>query len=140
MGMNEDETIENYVRIGGTCYAHSGSNIPLNEWVHLVMTAKTGDKLLTYRNGVQVLTTSLPSGTFEVTANSLQIAGYSGNVTPPKFQGLIDEVRIYAEALPSAEIQKHYVQGLNKLLANNAITEEEYNQRITAFNQSLVQK
>jgi len=53
------------------------------------------------------------------------------------FNGLIDEVRIYAEALLSAEIQKHYVQGLNKLLANNAITEEEYNQRMAKTEQLL---
>jgi prepilin-type N-terminal cleavage/methylation domain-containing protein len=54
------------------------------------------------------------------------------------FSGLIDEVRIYVAALPSTEIQKHYVQGLNKLLSNQVITQVEYDQRMEEFNQSLV--
>jgi prepilin-type N-terminal cleavage/methylation domain-containing protein len=54
------------------------------------------------------------------------------------WNGLIDDVRIYSEALPSTEIQKHYVQGLKKLLSNQAITQAEYDQRMEEFNQSLV--
>jgi prepilin-type N-terminal cleavage/methylation domain-containing protein len=54
------------------------------------------------------------------------------------FEGLIDEVRIYSEALPATEIQKHYVQGLEKLLSNQAITKAEYDQRMEEFKQSLV--
>jgi hypothetical protein len=54
------------------------------------------------------------------------------------FPGLIDEVRIYSEALPATEIQEHYVQGLNKLLANQVITQAEYDQRMEEFNQYLV--
>jgi len=53
------------------------------------------------------------------------------------FPGLIDEVRIYSEALPSAEIQKHYVQGLERLLAKQAITQAEYDQRMEEFIQFL---
>jgi len=61
-------------------------------------------------------------------------------ITPERiWNGLIDEVRIYSAALPATEIQKHYVQGLNKLLANQAITKAEYDQRMEEFNQSLVQ-
>jgi len=30
------------------------------------------------------------------------------------FKGLIDEVRIYSRALTTAEIQKHYAEGLKK--------------------------
>jgi prepilin-type N-terminal cleavage/methylation domain-containing protein len=51
--------------------------------------------------------------------------------------GYIDDVRIYAVALPSTEIQKHYVQGLEKLLVNQNITQAEYDQRMEEFNQSL---
>jgi prepilin-type N-terminal cleavage/methylation domain-containing protein len=52
--------------------------------------------------------------------------------------GLIDDVRIYSEALPATEIQKYYVQGLDKLLVNQVITQLEYDQRMAKFNQSLV--
>jgi len=55
------------------------------------------------------------------------------------FNGLIDGVRIYSTALPATEIQKHYVQGLEKLLSKQSITKAEYDQRMTEFNQSLVQ-
>jgi prepilin-type N-terminal cleavage/methylation domain-containing protein len=59
-------------------------------------------------------------------------------ITPERiWNGLIDEVRIYSEALPSTEIQKHYVQGLEKLLFNQVITQAEYDQRVEDFNQSL---
>jgi len=50
------------------------------------------------------------------------------------YNGLIDEVQVYAEALTATGIQKYYAQGLNRLLAKNAITEEEYNQRIAILN------
>jgi len=52
-------------------------------------------------------------------------------------EGVIDEVRIYKEALSSIEIQRYFVQGLEKLLANQAITQVEYDQRIDEFNQYL---
>jgi prepilin-type N-terminal cleavage/methylation domain-containing protein len=61
--------------------------------------------------------------------------GYFGNRYG---NGLIDDVRIYSEALSSVEIQKYYVQGLKKFLSSQAITQAEYNQRIKELNQSLV--
>jgi prepilin-type N-terminal cleavage/methylation domain-containing protein len=57
--------------------------------------------------------------------------------TTHSFSGLIDEVRIYAEALSATKIQKHYVQGLEKLLANQAIIQSEYDQRMEEFTQFL---
>ena len=63
---------------------------------------------------------------------------YIGKGLSDYFSGLIDEVRIYSEALPATEIQKHYVQGLNKLLVNQAITQSEYDKRMKEFNQYLV--
>jgi prepilin-type N-terminal cleavage/methylation domain-containing protein len=53
------------------------------------------------------------------------------------FNGFIDEVHIYSEALPATEIQKHYVQGLKKLLSSQAITKAEYERRTGEFNQFL---
>jgi prepilin-type N-terminal cleavage/methylation domain-containing protein len=47
------------------------------------------------------------------------------------FDGLIDEVRIYSTALTASQIQSHYYAGLNKLLANKQINEQEYQQRLT---------
>jgi len=80
---------------------------------------------------------------------SLEATGSINSVTTPVkigthktneyfFKGYIDEVHVYTEALPATEIKKHYVQGLEKLLANQAITQAEYNQRMEEFNQYLV--
>jgi prepilin-type N-terminal cleavage/methylation domain-containing protein len=62
---------------------------------------------------------------------------YFGRLGANYLDGFMDEVRIYSEALSATEIQKHYVQGLKRLLANQAITQTEYDQRMEEFNQSL---
>jgi hypothetical protein len=63
---------------------------------------------------------------------------YIGRADSSYFNGTIDEVRIYRTSLSSTEIQKHYVQGLENLLANQVITQTEYDQRMKEFNQYLV--
>ena len=135
-----------FTNVKGTAGEHNfriGSVSPLSidTWYHIVATwdgTTNSGKVKIYINGVVNNTgTAKAAETTESTSN-LNIGRSANGVNYARM--VFDEVRIYAEALPSAEIQKHYVQGLNKLLANNAITEEEYNQRITAFNQSLVQK
>ncbi|MFA7142152.1 MAG: LamG domain-containing protein [Candidatus Paceibacterota bacterium] len=45
-------------------------------------------------------------------------------------KGIIDEVRLYNSALSSSEIKQNYIAGLDSLLANKAISKEEYHQRI----------
>jgi prepilin-type N-terminal cleavage/methylation domain-containing protein len=105
------------------------------EWIHAVMVwSVLQDKLKVYLNGVEkskdAMTTSLRVNANSVTVGRIETITY--------FDGLIDEVRIYSEALPSTEIQKHYVQGLEKLLADQVITRAEYDQRMKEFNQSLV--
>jgi len=67
------------------------------------------------------------------------ISGWS-NDTRYKFNGKIDEVRIYNVALPTAQIQQHYVQGLEKLLANKAISPTEYSQRMAELGKLLADK
>jgi prepilin-type N-terminal cleavage/methylation domain-containing protein len=47
-----------------------------------------------------------------------------------KFNGLIDDVRIYNTAIPTSQIKEQYYAGLNKLLINGSITKEEYALRI----------
>jgi len=66
------------------------------------------------------------------------IGGYGNNST--YFKGNIDEVRIYNTALPAAQIQQHYVQGLEKLLANKAISPIEYSQRMAELDKLLADK
>jgi hypothetical protein len=54
------------------------------------------------------LTTGLVIGTITVDVGW----DAAGGVDARHFNGLIDEVRIYSEALSSGELQKHYTEGL----------------------------
>jgi len=111
-------------------------------WHHVVMTYDSLTReLAVFINGIKELSkilTGLSEYTLNASVYNLEIGrmGYQGTID--YFHGLIDDVRIYSEALSAAEIQKHYVQGLEKLLSNQAITRSEYDQRMEEFNQSLV--
>jgi len=111
------------------------SLISLDSWYHIVGTYN-GDRIRIYWNGINEDTNSLSAGNFS-NIKTLYIGRRQSSILQ-LFSGLIDGVRIYSEALPSTEIQKRYVQGLNKLLANQAITQAEYDQRMEEFNQALV--
>jgi prepilin-type N-terminal cleavage/methylation domain-containing protein len=111
-------------------------------WHHVVMTYDSLTReLAVFIDGIKELSkilTGLSEYTLNTSAYNLEIGrmGYQGTID--YFNGLIDEVRIYSETLPATEIQKHYVQGLNKLLTNQAITQAEYDERMEEFNQYLV--
>lgn len=46
------------------------------------------------------------------------------------FNGRIDDIRIYNQAMPISQIQQNYYSGLNKLLARNGFDVVEYSQRL----------
>jgi Ca2+-binding RTX toxin-like protein len=77
------------------------SQLPLNAWNHLALTAD-GEHLRLYLNGTQV--SSVPITTIYTTTGALQIGG------EPKwsdyFKGYVDEVRIYDRTLSGTEIGK----------------------------------
>jgi prepilin-type N-terminal cleavage/methylation domain-containing protein len=110
------------------------TDIDTNIWYHLVGTYN-GTAVRLYVNGVEKDNIPFSGNIPDINAN-LWFGNRNDNWGT--FNGLIDEIRIYAEALPSTEIQKHYVQGLKKLLSNQAITQIEYDQRMEEFNQYLV--
>ena len=47
------------------------------------------------------------------------------------YSGLLDDVRIYNGTISSSQIKQEYIAGLNSLLVNGSISNEEYNQRIS---------
>jgi len=53
------------------------------------------------------------------------------------FPGLIDEVRIYNEALRAEEVQMRYAQGLKGLLARGMISPEEFDRRMNELQKNL---
>jgi len=119
-----------YNNIPGTITHAAGGNIPLNNWSFV---AATFDKNLAlaagkvYINGIMVNSgndqTPLP-----VLEQIRTIGSYGGGGW--FFNGSIDDVRVYNQAIPTSQIQQSYYLGLNKLVKNNGITSIEYNQRI----------
>ncbi len=88
---------------------------PVNDgkWHHVVGMRDSGDDRVIYVDGQERgrNTDYFAGQNFNRTV-TLKIGSH---VTAQRFfNGLIDEVRIYNEALPQAEIQKHYAEGLKR--------------------------
>jgi hypothetical protein len=116
---------------GGWVSASSPVNtLKINEWNHLVGTWN-GTQMKVYYNGVQAGVSSY-NGRIVAAAQNLTI----GALVPGSyiFNGPIDEVRIYSQALTASNIKKNYLAGLDKLLANGQITNQNYQQRLVDLN------
>ena len=102
-------------------------DLPINNWYFLVGTYNNGTMTF-YLNGVNISSKGTSVKPF-IIASPVVIGTWYNH-----FKGIIDEVRIYSEAFSIMEIEKYYVQGLKKLLADNAISQEEYSQKISELN------
>ena len=88
----------------------SDFNPKINTWYHIVGSYDyDNNKCHFYVNG-NLEKTRTYTQQIRTSVNPLRI-GYSGD---HRFKGIIDEVRIYARALSSSEIQQHYVAGAQK--------------------------
>ena len=82
-----------------------------DEW-HFIAATYDGSERAIYLDGEKC--NSLPaSGKIDAGSSPLRIGAYHGAYSY-NLEGLIDEVRIYEEALSSAQIQKLYVEGAMK--------------------------
>jgi prepilin-type N-terminal cleavage/methylation domain-containing protein len=116
-------------------FSHSPVNIDDNSWHHVVFVVVGNDQgdianAKMYADGIEQNSSSISQGGLPNSKTSVTIGKYSSLY----YLGLIDEVRIYSSALSATEIQKHYVQGLKKLLVSQAITQAEYDQRMEGLN------
>ena len=84
-------------------------SIPVGAWAHVVGVYDR-TYIRGYVNGVQKASRNVGAYTIATNANNLLIGQRTGSF----FNGLIDEVRIYNQALTQAEIQQHYVEGLER--------------------------
>ncbi len=106
----------------------------VNKWIHWCFSSN-GTNLKIYFNGSEVfsdlisskLTLPLTDGT-----SPLYIGRYSSGAY---FNGLIDDVKIYNNALSSSQIKQNYVAGLNSLLLKEIISKEEYRQKLENLSQ-----
>jgi prepilin-type N-terminal cleavage/methylation domain-containing protein len=80
-------------------------------------------------NNSKMYIDGLKIGNGTTTAAGVQAAKTLLRISDP-YSGLIDDVRIYNAEIPMSQIKEQYYSGLNKLLANGVITEEEYLSRL----------
>ena len=82
-----------YANIGGsaTKVAEAGSNLPLNEWVHVAM-VRNGDNHTLYQNGTGGTTVS-NSSAYDAASGALEIGSFS-NLSGGSWDGYISQVRV----------------------------------------------
>lgn len=95
---------------GFTTQAVAATNaLPLNKWVHIVITRNPSGTANFYINGVLSGTANQSSGTPIAGTTNVIVGNISAaNAT---FDGLIDDVRIYNRALSATEVKQLYNMG-----------------------------
>jgi prepilin-type N-terminal cleavage/methylation domain-containing protein len=104
----------------------------INNWYFVVGTYD-GANATIYINGVLSNSAPFIKSLKYVNGQPLTIGTWYGGGAN-YFNGSIDEVRIYNAALTASVIREQYVAGIDKLLANSQITEQDYRQRLADLN------
>ncbi|MFA5013435.1 MAG: LamG-like jellyroll fold domain-containing protein [Candidatus Paceibacterota bacterium] len=125
--------IKVWTNIGGASIPRttSANTFSDNQWHYVVFSYNENggsNNFNIYIDGVNKYATTL-AGKISTNNSDFHI-GSSGGSGSYFFTGRIDDVRIFNAAMPTSQIQQMYFVGINKLLAKNQITENEYNNRI----------
>jgi len=133
-----------FLEVGdATGYAALNSSVMpwnLGQWYFVAVTLDNATKEVRhYRDGNYINLRTFAGRDFHAGSYPMYIGRYYGlSAVNYDFNGMIDGVRIYGDALTLAQIQKTYLAGLKKLLAGGQITENEYNERIRQLNKEYV--
>jgi prepilin-type N-terminal cleavage/methylation domain-containing protein len=106
----------------------------LNQWIYIVGTydgSRTVSGIKLYLNGVRSDNLDYVSGTYVAMETGTDLA--IGKISSSYVSGLIDDVRIFNNAITATQIREQYYVGLNSLLINGSITREEYLSRINDY-------
>ncbi|MFA5013558.1 MAG: LamG-like jellyroll fold domain-containing protein [Candidatus Paceibacterota bacterium] len=111
----------------GNIGAGTSGNLYDNSW-HNLVGIRNNPNLYLYLDGVLAgLPIDISSvGSIDVAYNLIFGLG-NGSY----WAGKMDEVRLFNAAMSTSQIQQNYFVGLNKLLAKNIITQQDYNNRFT---------
>ncbi|WP_171016680.1 GH92 family glycosyl hydrolase [Pseudalkalibacillus caeni] len=89
-------------------YSFNQGEVPSNEWAHLAMTWSKNGRIKGYVNGKEVANSSASSTTIKPNDMPLIIGGAPWGPSGLQVKGLVDEVKIYKEALTAEQIGKLY--------------------------------
>jgi hypothetical protein len=110
---NELDTLSNF------------ATLSINTWAMVTVIIDTpNDKILFYKDNQSTATEKTGaswSGTFNNT-RVLRVGDHASGST--RFDGLIDDVRIYNRALSSDEVEQNYKAGLNKHKASSSFSDD----------------
>ncbi|MFA5012951.1 MAG: LamG-like jellyroll fold domain-containing protein [Candidatus Paceibacterota bacterium] len=129
------------------------SNIALDSTWHLVGFSWSGGggTLTLYIDGTAIADGTLTKNT-DLAVASINANGttayapitiacdMANNVAANFFNGSLDSARLYAAAVPTSQIKEMYYAGLNKLVAEGQMTQEEYQGRIAGLGSSIASK
>ena len=87
---------------GGLGIIWSDSPVELNKWVHIAVVRDSNGKMRMYINGTLQQRTTTLTGSIAEPDRDFLIGEWDGN-----FDGIIDEIRVYARALSEEEILYH---------------------------------
>ena len=99
------------------------SEVPLNKWAYIVGSWDK-EQMKIYFNGREDATPVDQSG-FISSTKGVRISDNSST-----FDGYIDQVRVYKDALSTSQVKQQYYTGLQRLYKKGLITREEYIKRV----------
>jgi len=101
------------------------SNALDDNWHCIVLTIDESSNSLKFYLDGNLDSSQTATGTLAANTSNI-LLGYRSNY----FSGLMDEIRIYSDVIPTSQIKENYYSGLNSLFANGNINKQEYNQRL----------
>ncbi len=98
----------------GTSRLSGTNSIVTNQWQHILVTVDSSAIVTHYIDGKKSGTAGSTAALSGITTSNPLTIGNRSGATDKSFNGFIDEVRIYTEALSSAQIEKLYAEGLKR--------------------------
>jgi len=128
VGINSTNLIQLDIAKSQTEYSNVQTDaLDIGKWNYITLTFN-GTNLKSYRNGIYKNYTDFSGQIQSATGRTI----YIGRAHDCCYLiGLVDDVRIYSEAIPTSQIQQNYFAGLNKFFAKRGIEISEYQQKIS---------
>ncbi|MFA5013153.1 MAG: LamG-like jellyroll fold domain-containing protein [Candidatus Paceibacterota bacterium] len=120
-------------------YLSAAGTLVANTWYNVVVVMDRDGVAKAYINGLaQTGTLNIAGSSGDIqNQESLKIGARSASEY--RLAGKMDEVRIFHAITTISQIKQMYFVGINKLLANSAISQDEYNARLASLDQNTAQ-